>query len=436
MHVMQIRNSQSLPVFKFEADCTADPDSSPPDASTLELINRTGYGSVVPFTLEPYESYQPPLFYLSAALLSAPVASNDALGTLYASRITSALITLATVLIAAFAFRAFTGHPGKAIVAAALLASIPALGFYGGVATNDTMLNLFAAGVTLVSIEALRRADNSLWPYALGLGALTGGAILSKASGAALGLACLVTLLFAALGRMPRENDAGPKRFLRAVREGAFWRLFAPAALVFGIGVAAVAGWWVVRNLSIYGDLLATANQVRYADTCWGPTILSAGLAGLPNYLLSLLILTPHNFIAAFGWGDEGLGRSLYYVVFVPALLLGGIISARTLRRSWNELAHWQQRTILVLGVLSLANFFVFIGFNMTMQYIPAGRHLYMALIAVTGFFALPLYRITNPKVRDATIVAILLVLNLITLLGYLEAGSGFIPSNAARFAR
>ncbi len=152
MYVMQLRNTSALPVFKFAPDCSAGYNSTPPDPAALSLITRSGYALVVPFTIQPYESYQAPLYYLSAALLAAPLAPDDALGTLYAARLLSTILAVITVLIAAHAFLELTGRRDVAIGAAALMASIPTFGFFGGIANNDNMLNLFAATTALASI--------------------------------------------------------------------------------------------------------------------------------------------------------------------------------------------------------------------------------------------------------------------------------------------
>src|SRR5262249_39701860 len=141
---------------------------------------------VVPFTIKPYESYQPPLYYVAAALAALPLAPDDALGTLYASRVVSALLVTATVIISAYAVRELTLKPWLGLAVGALVAAMPTFGFFGGLANTDNMLNLFAAATALAALRLLRVPGGRLVSGSLLLGALAGGALLSKVSGLAL----------------------------------------------------------------------------------------------------------------------------------------------------------------------------------------------------------------------------------------------------------
>ena len=97
------------------------------------------------WTTRPYESYQPPLYYLAAALVALPLPQDDARGTLYAGRMLSALMVTLTVVATGFAMRELTGRPGLALAATAMIASVPTFGFFGGSLNNDNLLNLVAA---------------------------------------------------------------------------------------------------------------------------------------------------------------------------------------------------------------------------------------------------------------------------------------------------
>src|SRR5207253_6283242 len=164
------------------------------------------------------ESYRAPVYYLACAVVALPLARDDALGVLYASRVLSVLLVVATVIISAYAIRELTQKPSLALWGAALLSSIPVFGFFGGLANNDNMLNLFAAAMSLVALRVIRTPDDKM--LMLGsvlLGALAGGAVLSKASGLGLVPVGLLALAFGVSlarqhGEQAEASVAGPWR--------------------------------------------------------------------------------------------------------------------------------------------------------------------------------------------------------------------------------
>jgi hypothetical protein len=152
----------------------------------------------------------------------------------------------------------------------------------------------------------------------------------------------------------------------------------------------------------------------------------------MPGYLWSLAVLTPFSFLATFGWGDESIGTTPYYALILPLLLVTVYFGARWLRRSFSALAAFQQMDLLMLAMLTLANLAIWVSFNVTIQYQPVGRYLYMALLPITGFLALaPLTAPASFRVRFVLVVFALSALNLLTVLGWLGAGTGFMATHA-----
>jgi hypothetical protein len=442
-YVMQLRNTWQLPVFKFAPDCSTRNTSTPPDPAALKLIQEKGYAQLAAYTAEPYESYQAPLYYLAAAVVALPLARDDALGVLYASRILSVLLVVATVVISAYALRELTMKPWLALAGAALLSSIPVFGFFGGLANNDNMLNLFAAATSLAALRLLRAATGLIAGSVL-LGALAGGATLSKASGLGLVPVGLLALAFGVSlsTRNPAHTEGsstGPWRlFWSGLRTAAFWRRMLPLVSLYLVAFAVVAGWWMARNLAEYGDLTATSNQVKYVAACWWePPISAQSPAVWPNYLVSLGILTPFSFLATFGWGDESVGREFYYVVILPLLLLDIFAATRWLARHAGQLRPFQQMGLVVLGSQVIATLFVFLSFNFTVQYQPVGRYLFMALLPLTGFLAVGLLMPGgNPRLNRVFLIATLVGLTALTIGGYTLAGTGWMATHAAERAR
>jgi hypothetical protein len=382
------------------------------------------------WTTRPYESYQPPLYYLAVALVALPLPTDDAQGTLYAGRMLSAVMVTLTVLATGFAMRELTGRPGLALATTAVIASVPTFGFFGGSLNNDNLLNLVAAVFLLVAIRTLRTPGTMLVRGALLMGALAGVGVQTKVTAAAL---LPVGLLTVALGAwlVVRGN------LFAALRRAEFWRALVLPVIVFLAGWVVVAGWYMARSLQVYGDLFGTANEVQYGDVCWGPTIMSDGWAGLPRYMVSLALMTPSTFLARFGWGDEGVSTTLYYVAILPMMLLAAYMGVRWLLSSWHNMAAYRRAAIVVMGALAALNLVGWLGFNLIHQYQPVGRYLYMALIPIAGFLALGVLRFRAPGwFRTALLVTVIVGMAALTIHGYMFAGSGTINQEAVLLAR
>ncbi|MEO5951229.1 MAG: glycosyltransferase family 39 protein [Chloroflexia bacterium] len=435
MYVMQVRNYNTLPVFKFAPDCSTGGNSTPAEPNTLAYIQASGYAQLAQFTSYPYESYQPPLYYFTAALVAAPLATNDVDGTIHTGRALSALLVALTTLIFAFAVRELTGKPLLSLIVALLISSIPTFGYYGGVMNNDTMLNLFAASTLLASLRLIRTPSTMLTWGPILLGALTGGSLLSKASGIALIPISLLAILLAVI-RVSSTDDKPLKLKALIFSPNTWLKLIVPI-LLYGASILVIDGWFMARNLVEYGDLLGTADTIKYGAQCWGPTILADGIGNVPRYFMSLALLTPYSFLATFGWGDEGVGLPFYYVAIVPLLLICAYLSIRWFRRHLSELATPQKMGLIVLAASALANIVLWISFNFTIQYQPTGRYLYMAILPIGGFFTVGLLiSPNNTRLRTIVIVATLLILHALTIHGWLFAGTGYMATHAAQLGK
>jgi hypothetical protein len=444
MYIMQLRNRGELPVYKFTPppDCAPSLDSTPADPGAAKLISDSGYASLASWSAVPFEGFQAPLFYLTAALIALPVPRDDALATLYAARILSALLATAIVVIAAYAVRELTLRPELALAGAALISLIPTFGYYGGVATNDNMLNLFAAATALVALRILRTPSKMLVPGSLLLGAIQGGAILSKASGVALILVGVLTLVFAVVSTNPQEASETIQgwwpRLLYSLKSRAFWYRLLGLLALYSLALLMVAGWWLVRNLVVYGDLLGTANHFTYAPACWwGPTMVSQGIATWPRYLFSIALLTPFSFVASFGWGDENIGSTAYFALILPALLMASYLSIKWLQKNWHKLMPFQQMGLWVMGALGAVGVFLLLSVNFVLQYQPVGRFTYPALVPVVGFLSIGILLAgNNRKLNRAAFVVVVLCLSLLTIHGWLFAGTGYMATHAAQLGR
>ncbi len=154
----------------------------------------------------------------------------------HVARLLSALMGAVTVLTTALIAReVFPAWPQVTLAAAALNAALPMFTFISGTVNNDNLANMLA-GLLTWQVMRLGRKDAapSWWTYA-GLGVLAGAALLTKLS---LGLlALLVALALLRLSILRRD-----------------WRPLVVGGAISGGVALALAGWWYLRNMQLYGD--------------------------------------------------------------------------------------------------------------------------------------------------------------------------------------
>ena len=259
------------------------------------------------------EAAQPPLYYVVAALLSAPFDDSDlrdlmwhnpnfgyqaldnALDNknmlihtdaerflwrgstlaIHVTRLTSLLFGILTVVaVWGIGYEVFQTRKG-ALLTAALIAFQPQFVFMCGVINNDSAAAALTSAALWMVARVFRRGLTMR--RATVLGVLVGMAMLSKTSALA--------LLFA----------IGAALCWQAWRERLSWKTLATALCLYLVLALGVGGWWYARNLWLYGDLLGVS---RHFDTPWRyaqPRSLIELVPDLPLLLRS--------FWGAYGWG-------------------------------------------------------------------------------------------------------------------------------------
>ena len=164
--------------------------------------------------------------------------------TIYVIRLLS--IVMGALTVAAVYQSARTVLPGKAgyaLLATAFTAFNPQFIFISASVSNDSLVNMLAALITWQMLLMLR--DGFQRRRSLLLALLIALASLTKLSGltvaAVVGLALLWLLI--------RTRDI--RGFITL------------AAATMGMGLV-IAGWWYIRNLTIYGELLGTETMLDY----------------------------------------------------------------------------------------------------------------------------------------------------------------------------
>jgi hypothetical protein len=204
---------------------------------------------------------------------------------------------------------------GFALLAAAFVAAIPQFLFINASFTNDTLIiAACATGVYWLARLLAKPHAEPIRAYEwVVLGAIIGVAALSKLQG--LGLIPLAGLVVLFLGWRRRS-----------------WRLLLEAAVLVGLPAAAIAGWWYVRNILLYGD--------------WSGLGHLTAINGRRTEPLTLEDFWPefrglrYSFWGLFGWFNILLPEWFYRAADVLTVVAGaGVIGAgvQAVRQAWHE---------------------------------------------------------------------------------------------------
>jgi hypothetical protein len=238
-------------------------------------------------------------------------------------------------------------HAGLPLhLAAILLVGLPQFAFISGGITNDNLANLLGT-LTLYGLLRLIESPDALRWHAwvgllLGLGLLTKKSLLALLMGWMLLMAWL-------LWRGARQR-----------------RYVAKGALIALLVMLAVSGWWLIRNLMLYGDLLGSEMERRtlpalvqekslfsryFLASFWRVTLFSAiGIFGWMNVLLPLWVYalgTGLLFVALVGLvrGWSGMPLGLRWCWVWVLLQVAGLV--------WYNLTYSQPQGRLLFPVLS-----------------------------------------------------------------------------------
>jgi hypothetical protein len=347
------------------------------------------------------EGSQPPLYYLAAAVLTAPIDTSD-LSTIrrqnphadiglirpdgntnmivhhadlesfpwrgttlavHVARFFSILLGVGTVLVTYHLARElFPTLPEVALGAAALNAFLPMFLFISASVNNDNLSNLLG-NLLLLQIVLLLKSERPprLRAYVL-IGVVAGGCLLAKLS-----LGFLIPLVALALLVVSlRLRD---------------WRPLVVGGLVSGALTVAIAGWWYLRNAQLYAD-----------PTGLNTFLQIVGRRAIPANAAQLWA-ERHSFTQAF-WGFFGgvnvaLPDPVYFIFNVIGGI--GIISAlvflvyRLLRRH-DVHGSWLSITLSLMWII-----ISFISYLRWTAETPAsqGRLIFVALSPILAFLAL-----------------------------------------------
>lgn len=347
------------------------------------------------------EGSQPPLYYALAAVLIAPfdrsdydqrianphaiigvpgeIGNKNAMlhdqvyppvlhGTELAARVVrlfSSLLGAVTIAAVYFSARLVApDRPNVALLAAGITAFNPQFVFIAASVNNDNLVTALNSVAIWQMLLMLR--DGFDTRRSLLLGVLVALASLSKLSG----LTLLPVLGLAALWVVYRSRD---------------WRgFFTFCALVGGVWTA-LAGWWYVRNLALYGELFGTQRMLDIFGRRPPPPLqrlLTTEFAGLRI-----------SYWGLFGWFNVFTVQPFYWVMDA----LAGLGAAGTLVYAWTQRHNREALIRLALLVLFLATGAASL-LAWTMQTAASqGRLLFPFMAASSSLFALGLTAIRIP---------------------------------------
>lgn len=281
----------------------------------VQYVATNGFSLPSPSPDAPWrqEGGQPPLYYLAAALLTAPIDTSDLpfirrvnphadIGTIMAdgnanmithrveaeafpwqgavlavhiARFFSIALSFATLLVTEQLARAiFPNWPLVALGALALNAFLPMFLFISASVNNDNLSNLLGNLLTLLIVRLLKTPTAPSLRFYVLLGVVTGAGLLAK-----LNIGFLIPLVALALLLVSVR--------LRSIRP------LLVGGLISGVLTVVIAGWWYLRNAQLYGD----------------PTGLSAFLDTVgrrfPPANMTQLWAERHSFTQAY-WGFFG----------------------------------------------------------------------------------------------------------------------------------
>jgi 4-amino-4-deoxy-L-arabinose transferase-like glycosyltransferase len=273
------------------------------------------------------EGHQPPLYYLVAALLSPLV------GTGWGVRWLSLVMGAGSVLAYYGLARRLTGiSKTEAALLASATGLLPMFSFLTATVNNGAMVQLLVALVLWLGVEPWKwRGARSLW-----MGALVGGAVLSKMSGL-----FLIPYLICAWGRLYLDHSLSWKDVL-----GTSGRLL--------LVVTVVAGWWFWRNWLLYGDTLGWQQQMASAQTLVRRERLN------PAYIYAVTIELWRSFWAAFGPSARQTAPPSVYILLslLVAPGLGGLVASR-----------WPGSPGIIVGAVLGGSIIAFLGWPLAVPW-------------------------------------------------------------------
>lgn len=352
----------------------------------LEQIKAAKFPLSMPVDSIRYESYQPPLYYLSAAPVYLAARAGGLDLQVPALRLYSVALEVLVLLLAFLIVREiFPGDHVLALATVGAMATIPMHIAITSSISNDTAAELVIALILLLTVRRLRNTVSDRQFVILG-GILFGAALLTKLTAYLTGGALLVT---AELGHWAIYNSKITNDNIRSTHYGLRFTLYALRRLLplFLLSLA-VSSPMFIRNMLTYGITDPLGSSRHDLVVLGQPTTADMITQyGLNHILFDVFAVTFKSFWAQFGWMGVLVNDRIYMLLLALSGMaaLGAVLYAMRILRRRELLAPVQWWGLGLLAVLLVTGVVDYLGYNLKFFQLQ-GRYLFTALIPITLF--------------------------------------------------
>lgn len=262
----------------------------------------------------------------------------------YVARLFSVLCGSVTVFSIYMAAREVGfGQPVLPVLAAALTAFNPMFLFITASVNNDNLVTALNSLIIWQMIMLLQKSTFSIRRSVL-IAVLLALASLSKLSG-------LVLLPFALLGglwifsRPYVEAWTQRQRLVRRLD----WRGFLTFVVLIGLVWALVAGWWYLRNITLYGELFGTQTMVAVAGPRAGGFSLQVLLDEFQGFRFAYWALFGAVNIMTYRWFYDVM--DVASIAMIVGLVTVVLIGLRVWLRTRSQVEKYSQINIAVIAL-------------------------------------------------------------------------------------
>lgn len=342
----------------------------------LEEIKAAKFPDHMPINSIRYESHQPPLYYLLAALLYKPTSTLSLDQQVIALRLFSVLLGSLLLLVTCLIVKEiFPAHEVLALSATAFVAFVPMHIAMSAAINNDTLAELI---LSLLILLALKRLKDAVAPrsYVVLGGILLGLGLLTKTT-------VYLTLLLLAMAEFGRwrlkgtHNNKSP--------------LF-PLVSLFSLSFL-LSFWWFLRNALTYGNF-DIFGWGRHDSIVVGQPRTAEWVAryGRMKVVKDFFLVSFKSFWAQFGWMGILVDERIYLMLFLLCAVagLGLLLFALKTLANRSSLSPHQRWSLGLLALALLLTFASHAWYNLKfVQY--QGRYLFPAIVPIGLFFAIGL---------------------------------------------
>ncbi|MBI4786445.1 MAG: hypothetical protein HY782_05295 [Chloroflexi bacterium] len=371
-YIRTIGETGTLPVLQ-EGDYNQD---------YLEKIKAAKFPASMPIDSIRYESYQPPLYYLSAVPVYLVARAGGIDAAVLALRLYSVALEVIVLLLAfAIVREMFPDDPLLALATVGLMATIPMHIAITASISNDIAAELILALILFLSVLRVKNKISDRRFVILG-GILFGAALLTKTTAYATGALLLIGAEIAhqRVANYESHRDASQLRITN----------YASLLATFSLALLLSAPMFL-RNMLTYG-LADPLGLARHDAVVIGQPTTAEMIRqyGFSHVLFGFFAVTFKSFWAQFGWMGVLVNDRIYVALFILmaiALFGFGLWAVRIVRHRelLTPLQHW---AIGLLGLLTVVALLDYVAYNFKFLQLQ-GRYLFPAIIPIAFFLVL-----------------------------------------------